>query len=185
MRQQYSPAAALIVRTTGSPGALLGTVRDRIRAIDRHMPLRNTGTVQEQIEQGLWAPRMGAALLSIFGGLALVLAMIGIYGVMAYSVAQRTQEMGFRMAIGAGPRDVLWLVLRQGMLLAVLGAAAGVAAAVAVGRLIAGLLFGIRPYDPVTLTAVVLALCSVALLACYLPARRATRVDPLTALRTE
>ena len=185
LRQQYSPAAALIVRSAGSPAALLGAVRDRIQAIDRHMPLRNVGTVQEQIEQGLWAPRMGAALLSIFGGLALVLAMIGIYGVMAYSVAQRTQEMGFRMAIGAGPRDVLWLVLRQGMLLAVLGSVAGVAAAVAAGRLVTGLLFGIRPYDPATLTAVVVALCSVALLACYLPARRATRVDPLTALRAE
>ena len=185
IRQHYAPAVSLIVRTTGDPAALLGTVRERIQAIDRHMPLRNVGTVQEQIEEGLWAPRMGAALLSIFGGLAFVLAMIGIYGVMAYSVAQRTQEMGFRMAIGARPQDVLWLVLRQGMLLTVLGAAAGVAAAVAVGRLIAGLLFGIRPYDPATLAAVVFALCSAALVAGYVPARRATRVDPLTALRTE
>ncbi len=185
IRQEYAPAVALIVRTTGNPAALLGSVRNRVQAIDRHMPLRNVGTIQEQIEQGLWAPRMGAALLSIFGGLAFVLAMIGIYGVMAYSVAQRTQEMGFRIAIGARPGDVLWLVMRQGMSLAVVGAAAGVTAAVLLGRLIADLLFGIRSYDPVTLTVVVLALCSVALLACYVPARRATRVDPLVALRSE
>ncbi len=185
MRQSYAPGAAVIFRTSGDPTALVGTVRDRVQAIDRHMPLRNVGTVQEQIEQGLWAPRMAAALLSIFGGLAFVLAMIGIYGVMAYSVAQRTAEMGFRIAIGAQPRDVRALVLRQGMLLAVVGSAAGVTIAVAVGRLIADLLFGIRPYDPLTLGAVVLALCAVALLACYVPARRATRVDPLIALRAE
>ena len=128
---------------------------------------------------------MGAALLSIFGGLALVLAMIGIYGVMAYSVAQRTQEIGFRIAIGARPGNVVWMVMRQGMSLAVLGGIAGLIAAVLLGRLVAELLFGIRPYDPVTLTAVVFTLCAVALVACYVPARRATQVDPLVALRTE
>ena len=103
------------------------------------------------------------------------LAMIGIYGVMAYSVAQRTSEIGFRIAIGARPWNVLWLVLGQGMSLAVVGTAAGIAAAAFLGRLIAPLLFGIRPYDPLTLAAVVFALCTVAALACYLPARRATR----------
>jgi predicted lysophospholipase L1 biosynthesis ABC-type transport system permease subunit len=185
LRQEYAPNVALIVRTAADPQARVGSVRDRVQALDRHMPLRNVGTIQEQIEQNLWAPRMGAALLSIFGGLAFLLAMIGIYGVMAYSVAQRTQEIGFRIAVGAQPGDVLWLVMRQGMGLAMMGAAAGVVIAVLLGRLIAQLLFGIHPYDPVTLVAVVLALGAVALLACYLPARRATRVDPLTALRTE
>lgn len=185
MRQEYAPAVALIVRTTGDPNAVLAAVRARVATIDRNMPIRNVGTVQEQIEQGLWAPRMGAALLSIFGGLALALALIGIYGVMAYSVAQRTHEMGFRIAIGAQPRDVLWLVMREGLSLALLGAGLGVGAAVLLARLIAQLLFGIQSYDPLTLIAVVVTLGSVAVVACYLPARRATHVDPLTALRAE
>jgi putative ABC transport system permease protein len=111
--------------------------------------------------------------------------MIGIYGVMAYSVAQRTSEIGFRIAIGARPSDVLWLVFRQGLRLAVAGSVAGIVAAAFLARMAAPLLFGIRPYDPITLTTVALGLCLVAAVACYLPARRATRVDPLTALRTE
>jgi predicted permease len=184
LRQLYAPAAALVVRAD-DPGARLGQVRDRVQAIDRALPIRNVGTLQEQLEQGLWAPRMAAALLSLFGGLACALAMIGIYGVMAYSVAQRTPEIGFRIAIGARPGSVLWLVLRQGLTLAMVGAAAGIGVAAFVGRMIAPLLFGIRPYDPVTLVVVVVGLCAVALLACYVPARRATRVDPLAALRAE
>jgi predicted permease len=185
LRQEYAPVAALIVRAGDDPGALLGPLGAQVRSLDRNMPLRNVGTITEQIEEGLWAPRMGAALLSIFGGLALVLAMIGIYGVMSYSVAQRTQEIGFRIALGAQPRDVLWLVLRQGMALALAGAAAGIGAALLAGRLIADLLFGVRPQDPATLATVTASLCAVALAACYLPARRATRVDPLVALRNE
>jgi ABC-type antimicrobial peptide transport system permease subunit len=149
------------------------------------MPIRGTGTIQEQIEQGLWASRMGAALLSIFGGLALTLAMIGIYGVMSYTVAQRTQEIGIRMALGAQAGDVFRLVLRQGMLLALSGAAAGIVGALLVGRMIADLLYGIRPQDPITYAGVALVLILVALVACYIPARRATRVDPLVALRYE
>jgi predicted permease len=184
MRQAYAPAASLIVRAD-DPGARLGVVRDRVQAIDRSMPVRNVGTLQEQIELGLWAPRMGASLLSIFGGLACVLAMIGIYGVMAYSVTQRTSEIGFRIALGAQAPSVLWLVLRQGLALAVSGTALGLVSAVLLGRLAAPLLFGIRPYDPITLGAVVVALCLVAGIACFVPARRATRVDPLTALRAE
>ena len=185
MRQEYAPAVSLLVRTSGEPGALIGSVRDQVRTLDKRMPLRNVGTIQEQIEQGLWAPRMGAALLSIFGGLALVLAMIGIYGVMSYSVAQRTSEIGIRMALGARPGDVLRMVMRQGMWLAASGAAAGIIAALLLGWLIADLLFGIPPHDPVTLAGVVVALFAVALVACYIPARRATRVDPLVALRAE
>jgi predicted permease len=184
LRQAYAPAAALIARAD-DPRTRLGAVRDRVQAIDRSLPIRNVGTLQEQIEQGLWAPRMAAALLSIFGGLACALAMIGIYGVMAYSVAQRTSEIGFRIAIGARPSSVRWLVLRQGLSLAGIGALAGIAVAAFLGRTIAPLLFGIPPYDPVTLTTVVVGLCAVAVAACYVPARRATRVDPLTALRTE
>jgi predicted permease len=185
MRQDYQPGAALVIRTSGDPASRLGLVRDAVQTIDRTMPLRNTGTVHEQIDQDLWASRMGAALLSIFGGLALALAMIGVYGVMSYSVAQRTPEIGFRIALGAQPINVLWLVMRQGLTLAACGALAGIALAVLAGRSIATLLYGIQPADPLTLLTVTGGLTLVALLACYIPARRATRVDPLVALRAE
>jgi predicted permease len=185
MLQDYAPAAALVVRTSNDPGALLSVVRDQIQTLDKNMPLRGTGTIQQQIEQGLWAPRMGAVLLSVFGGLAFTLAMIGIYGVMSHSVAQRTPEIGIRMAFGAQPRDVMRLILGQGMRLALVGTAAGVVAALLLGRLVADLLFGIRPQDPVTIVVVTVALSAVAMVACYIPARRATRVDPLVALRDE
>ena len=185
LRQEYAPAAALVVRTTGEPTAVVGDVRARIKAIDLHMPLRNGGTIAEQIDQDLWAPRMGAALFSIFGLLALVLAAIGIYGVMAYAVTLRTQEIGFRLALGAQRSDLLRLVVGQGMALAVTGLVVGLVLAVGLGRLIAQLMFGIRPHDPVTLAGVALGLALVALVACYVPARRATRVDPMVALRSE
>ncbi len=185
IQQEYSPGVALLVRTTGDPKSLLGAVRDKVQTIDRRMPLRGTGTMQENIEAGLWAPRMGAALLSIFGGLALLLAMIGVYGVMSYSVTQRAQELGIRMALGAQARDVLFLVLKQGMVLAVSGVVVGVLLALALVRWISALLFGISGHDPVTLAGVSAVLAIVALVACYIPARRAARVDPLVALRDE
>jgi putative ABC transport system permease protein len=149
------------------------------------MPLRGTGTIQQNVEAGLWAPRMGAALLSIFGGLALALAMIGVYGVMSYSVTQRRQELGVRMALGAQASDVLLLVLKQGMTLAAGGAAIGLVLALALGRLVSTLLFGVSGRDPLTLGAVSASLTLVALLACVIPAWRAARVDPLVALRYE
>ncbi len=185
MGQEYAPGAALIVRTKGEPGARLAAVRDQVQTLDKNMPIRNTGTIQEQIVQGLWASRMGAALLSIFGGLALVLAVIGIYGVMSYSVSQRTQEIGIRMALGAQAGDVRRFVLWQGMVPALIGAVTGVAAAVALGQPIANLLYGVRPHDPLTVGVVSAVLGAVALAACYVPARAATRVDPLVALRYE
>jgi putative ABC transport system permease protein len=185
IRQEYAPAVGLLVRVATDPKALVGSVRDQVQTIDRNMPLRGTGTIQQNIEAGLWAPRMGAALLSIFGGLALLLAMIGVYGVMSYTVTQRAQELGIRMALGAQAGDVLIMVLKQGMVLAAGGAAIGVALALLLGRLISTLLFGISGRDPLTLAGVSLALTIVALLACYIPARRAARVDPLVALRYE
>ena len=185
MRQQYSPGAALVVRTTGNPEALLGTVRTQVQQIDKNLAFTNGQTVQQILGQGLWAARMGAALLGLFGALALILASIGIYGVLAYSVAQRTSEIGLRMALGAQPRQVLGLVLKQGMLLALIGAAVGVLAALPVARLASGLLYGVSATDPLTYGGITLLLMGVALLACYLPARRATRIDPLVALRVD
>jgi predicted permease len=185
IQQEYAPGATLLVRTQSDPASLLGAVRDRVQTLDRGMPLRGTGTVQQNIEAGLWAPRMGAALLSIFGGLALLLAMIGVYGVMSYSVTQRSQELGIRMALGARASDVLLLVLKQGMVLAASGAALGVALALLLGRVVGTLLFGVSGRDPLTLAGVSAVLTLVALLACYIPARRAARVDPLVALRCE
>jgi putative ABC transport system permease protein len=183
--QEYVAAAALLVRTKGTPESVLGPVAESVKQLDRNARLPGTRTVQQAIEAGLWAPRMGAALLGIFGGLALVLAMIGVYGVMSYSVSQRTQEIGIRMALGAESGDVLHLVLRQGLTLALGGTAVGVAAALAVSRVVSGLLFGISARDPLTLVAVAGILGGVGLLACWVPARRATRVDPLVSLRYE
>ncbi len=185
LMQEYAPAAWIVARTGSDPEKILGSVRDQVRTLDKNMPLRNVTTIPEQIDRGLWASRMGAALLSIFGGLALLLAMIGIYGVMSYSVDQRTQEIGIRMALGARSGDVLRMVIRQGMLLVAAGAGAGILASLLLGKLIAGLLYGITPQDPVTLAGVAVALTGVALFACYVPALRATRVDPLVALRYE
>lgn len=124
-------------------------------------------------------------LLSIFAAMALVLAILGVYGVMAYNVAQRTQEVGVRMAIGAQPPDILRLVVRQGSALAALGIAVGLALALAVSRFLAAFLYGVSPFDPLTFAFVSLALFVAAIVACYLPATRATRVDPVVALRTE
>ncbi len=185
MRQQYSPFATLVVRTTGNPESVLAAVRTQIQQLDKNLALTNGLTVQQLLAQGLWPARMGAALLGLFGFLALILASIGIYGVLAYSVAQRTAEIGIRMAMGAQPAQVLRLVLSQGMRLAALGAAVGLVAAFPVARLASGLLYSVSAADPITYGGITFLLMSVALLACYIPARRATRIDPLVALRFE
>ncbi len=142
-------------------------------------------TMDEYLEKATAQPRLDSALLALFAGLALILAMVGIYGVMSYGVAQRTNEFGIRMTLGAQRRDMLALVLKQGLGVAAIGAVVGIAAAVGASRLLTSLLFGVRPGDPLTLAAVCAILLVCALVACYIPARRAMRVDPMVALRYE
>jgi predicted permease len=185
MRQQYSAQASLIVRTTGNPEAVMGAVRAQVNQLDRNLALTNGQTVEQLLAQGLWAARMGAALLGLFGLLALILASIGIYGVLSYSVTQRTSEIGIRMALGAQSKQVLKLVLRQGMLLAGVGVLVGVAIALPITRFASTLLYGVSVWDPVTYISITVLLMAVAFFACYVPARRATRIDPLVALRFE
>lgn len=165
--------------------AALPTVRSTVQELDRQLPLVQVQTIAQVLDQALWAARFGASLLLVFGLLALTLAAVGIYGVMSYTVEQRRQELGIRMALGAQKRDVLRLVLGQGAALAGAGSLLGLAVAFFISRAISALLFGVHALDPLTFSIVPVVLISVALLACFLPARRATRVDPLVALRYE
>ncbi|HYL73445.1 MAG TPA: ABC transporter permease [Bryobacteraceae bacterium] len=185
VEQQFNTSLALVVRTGANPDTILPAVRARVQSLDNDLALTNASTIQRTMAQGLWAPRMAAALFGVFGLLGMLLASIGIYGVMAYMVSQRTNEIGIRMALGARPADVLQLVVGQGMRLALAGIVIGVLAALALTRLMASLLFAVRPYDPVTFVVVSAILSAVALLAGWLPARRAARIDPLVALRQE
>ncbi len=183
--QSYEPALVLHARTAGDATAMMEGVRRAVQALEPAMPITNVQTVADLIDISLWAPRMGAVLLTIFAGVALALAAIGIYGVMAYAVSTRTQEFGIRMALGAGSRDVLTLVLRQGLVLVACGLGIGLVAALAVTRLVKAFLNGVSPTDPLTFASISALLAAVALAASYLPARRATRVDPMVALRYE
>lgn len=183
MAQEYSPFATVQVRTKGEPEAAIGTVRAAVQSLDTNLAITNVQTIREIMNQALWAPRMGAALLTLFGSLALVLAAIGVYGVLSYSVNQQRQEIGIRRALGAQEGDILRLVAGQGMRLALAGLALGLLLAAAFARLLASLLFGVSAMDPRTFIGVTAVLLVVALVACYIPAKRAIRVDPLVALR--
>jgi putative ABC transport system permease protein len=175
----------ILVRTAGDPGAIVPSLRQAVWSIDPAQPIATVKTMEQIVSESIAQPRLNMALMGLFGGLALVLAAVGIYGLLSYAVTQRTREMGIRMALGAQVSDVLGLVLKQGMTLALIGEAIGLAGAFALTRLIRGLLFGVTPTDATTFIAVVGVLTTIALLACYLPARRATKVDPLKALRYE
>ena len=183
--QDYAPVASVQVRTSGRPEAVISTVRSQIQSLDTNLAITNVNTIEELIDQGLWAPRMGAGLLAVFGGLALVLAVVGVYGVLSYSVNQQTREIGIRMAMGAQTGRVLGLVVGQGMKLAAVGLALGLLVAFAAMRVLSSLLFGVSAHDPLTFGGVSLVLATAAVVACYLPARRATKVDPIVALRYE
>lgn len=173
------------VRTAGDPAALIAPVRAAIRALDSELPLDAVGTVEDSVSRSLSQRRFSMLLMAIFAALALVLAMVGIYGVMAYSVTQATQEIGIRMALGARRADVLRIVLTYGGVLMAVGLAIGIAAALGAGRLLATQLYEVKPFDPLTFAAVAAALLATGLAACLFPAFRATRVNPLVALRNE
>jgi putative ABC transport system permease protein len=175
----------LAVRTSLDPVSVTSAIREQIFAIDKDLPLYNIATMDQLVSNSVAQPRLNLSLLVAFAVLALALAAVGVYGVMAYAVTRRTQEFGIRMALGASPADVLKQVFLEGGRLAALGLAFGLIAALALTRLMASLLFGVKPGDPVTLGVAAALLAFVALAACYIPARRATRVDPLVALRYE
>ena len=185
LAQEYQRGMTLVMRADDDPAALAASVRSAISALNRDVPVYAVKTMTEQISAALATDRMIAALLSVFGGAALLLAVVGLYGVMAYSVAQRTHEIGVRMALGAQPRDILRLVVGQGLRMILVGAAVGLALAFAATRVVASLLFDLSATDPLAFAGVTLLLALVALLACYVPARRATKVDPMIALRYE
>ena len=171
------------VRTAGDPGSIIPDVRRAVASVDRHLPLYNVRTQVQQIDSYLIQERLFAKLTGCFGALAMLLASIGLYGVMSYAVVRRTGEIGIRMALGAQRRDVLWQVLRETMLLVAIGLSIGLPAALASTRLIRNQLFGLKPTDPFTISLATLVLVLVAVFAGYLPARRASRLDPMVALR--
>jgi predicted permease len=185
---QYGPLLGrqkFCVRATGDVGALIAAIRDEVRRLDPNLPVYNITTFADHIEGAISRERMIALLSSFFGLFALLLAGLGLYGVMAYAVARRTHEIGIRMALGAQAGNVLWLVLRETLLLVSIGIAIGLPVALAATRLTRGMLFGLTATDPLTIALSTLVMIAIATMAGYLPARRAAQVDPMVALRQE
>jgi predicted permease len=185
MAQDYNSSGILTVRTEGNPEALLGAVRKQVQTIDPNLPLFDVKTLTEHMRFALFPPRIAATVLGVFGLVALLLSAIGIYGITSYTVAQRTHELGIRLALGAQRKDVLKLVLSHGLKLTLIGAALGLVGAYLATRAITSVLYGVSATDPLTFLFVSSLLVGVALLASYVPSRRATKVDPLIALRNE
>jgi len=181
------PAGSLevVVRTTGDPLALSNAVREAVWSLDRNLPIPSIQTLEHILLQRVAQQRLNMYLLTLFAFVAVILAEVGIYGVMSYAVTQRTQEIGIRMALGAEASDVLRMVVRQGMILALIGVGLGLAFAFALTRVMKNLLFDVSSTDPLTFAVITLLLFAVAFFACLIPARRATKVDPMVALRYE
>jgi putative ABC transport system permease protein len=175
----------VVLRTASTPMSVAAAARNEVWTIDSDLPISNLKAMEQILGDSIAQPRFSTLLLGIFAALALVLAAVGIYGVMSYSIALRTREIGIRMALGAKENDVLSMVLRQGLKLASLGIAFGLIGAFAISRVMTSLLYGVSATDPITYITVSLILAGVALVACFVPARRATRVDPMVALRYE
>jgi putative ABC transport system permease protein len=182
LQQEYVSNATLYVRTVGDPRQTIAAVRSEIQSLDPQLPLLGIRTIGDVIDQSLTGQRTEARLLGLLGGLALLLAAIGLYGVVAYSVAQRTREIGIRVALGAAPKQLIALILSQGMAIVAVGVVLGVGAALVMTRFIDSLLFGVGAADPITFIFTALILTAVALLANLIPAVKASRVDPVVAL---
>jgi ABC-type lipoprotein release transport system permease subunit len=178
-------SALLYLRTAGAPQALVPSVRALIRELSPDLPVYDVRTMQDRVELATVRPRLTTWVLAIFAAVALLLAGVGVYGVIAYDVTQRTREIGVRMALGARPAAVLRMVLRRGLVLTLLGLGVGLLVAFGATRLLRSLLYGVGPADPVTYVAIVMVLGLAAALATWFPARRATRVDPVEAIRTQ
>ncbi len=176
---------SVLVRTDGDPLSLVSAVRSAVWALDADQPISSIRTLESLVAANISQPRFNMFLMGLFGAVALLLALVGVYGLLSYAVARRTHEIGIRMALGASPRNILGMVLRQGLGLVLAGVGIGLAGAFALARFLESLLFGVAPTDPATFAAVAAVLAAVALLACYVPARRATKVDPMVALRYE
>jgi predicted permease len=183
--QYISRLLNIVLRTTTDPASITAAVGHELHEVDRDLPLYGVVTMDQRIALSLSRRRFSVILLAVFAGLALALATIGIYGVMAYLVIQGTREIGIRMALGATQRTVLRLVVKQGMMLALGGVGIGLIAALAFGRLVSGLLFGVTSNDPITFAGIAILLTIVAFIASYIPARRAARIDPMISLRWE
>ncbi len=175
----------LVIRTAADPLSLVGAVRTAIADVDPDLVPLNIMTMDAWLADGAAQEEFWTLVLGLFAGLAVTLAVIGLYGVISYAVAQRTHELGIRTALGATRNDVLTMIVRQGLVLVLLGVAIGITAAVGLTRVIASQLFGVTPTDPATFAAASVVFVGIALLACSIPARRATKVDPLVALRAE
>jgi ABC-type antimicrobial peptide transport system permease subunit len=184
--QHPRPSASMriLARTAGPPENVMGTLREKARQLAPDMPVRFT-TMDDRISQVVAAPRFRTLLLSIFAAIAVVLAMAGVYGVVSFLVSQRTQEIGLRMAMGAGTGQVVKIVLSQGVLMAMAGLALGVAGAMATARFLSSMLFEVKPLDPLTYGVVALLVMLITVSACFLPAWRASRIDPMVALRQD
>jgi ABC-type antimicrobial peptide transport system permease subunit len=183
--QEPPGEVALHVRTSGDPAAAIAAIRAEVRALDRNLPVYQIKTMAAQMDESLSRERLMATLSASFAGLALLLAAIGLYGVMAYSVTRRTRELGVRMALGAASSDVVRLVLRESAVLVLIGLGVGLPVAWVASKLVTSLLYGMSPRDPAIYAAVTALLAFVALLAAWLPARRAARIAPATALRCD